>query len=328
MIATSKWQEKLEDLNAPPNVLGWAKRHTGEFHDAWKRCDDPLVRLWVARAGGISQTGIVAAVGQLLQEALRASDLQGEQRTTIGGSLDTLFGYFKGHRKADEVAAAADKLSTARMGWDGSAKDLAFAVDQLLRSSKEVNKMAMPHDFMWLVDASGALKVVVSGFKTQGFIKPDQADKYLASVWQPSGIASDANSAKSLTNLEGLTDQQIVGKVHLRAIEQGSKASKAAATVLITVELENEVLNGGFGQYFLNRSIGASTDAVAAYQSLGRSDLAETVASAKTAASAIDRSSLVGHADFSKLNSMFLAQLKDDPTRARAAFVRKNANGL
>ena len=326
--ATSKWQEKLEGLAAPPNVLSWAKGQTGEFHDAWKRCDDPLVRVWVARAGGVSQAGIVGAVGQLLQRALRASDLLGEQRATIGSSLDTLFGYLQGQRKAEDVDAAADKLMSARMGWDGPAKDLAFAVDQLLRSSKDVDKMDMPHDFMWLVDASSALKVVVSGFNTQGFINPGEADKYLASVWQPSGSAPDSNSAKSLTNLEGLTDRQIVGRVYLRAMEQGNKASKAVATVAITVELENEVLNGGFGQYFFNRNIDAGTNAVAAYQSLGRNDLAETVASAKTAASAIDRSDLLGHADFSKLNATFLRQLKDDPTKARADFARKNASVL
>jgi hypothetical protein len=36
----------------------------------------------------------------------------------------------------------------------------------------------------------------------------------------------------------------------------------------------------------------------------------------------------LGHADFSKLNSTFLMQLKDDPTKARADFVRKNASAL
>jgi hypothetical protein len=328
VTATPNWKKTLEDLEAPPNVLTWAEGQSGGFDDAWKRCDDPLVRIWLARAGGVSQAGIVAAVGQLVQQALRASDLKQEQRAAIGSSLDTLLGFFVGQRTAKDVAGAADTIASARMDWDGAAKDLGFATEHLLRSSKEVAQLDMPHDFMWLVDASGALKVLVSGFKTQGFIAARDADVYLASVWQPSGRAPDSNNGKSLANLEGLTDSQIVGRAHLRAIEQGNNASKAAVIVVTTVELEHQVRNGGFGQYFFNRGIDGGANAVAAYHSLGRTDLADTVASAKTAAAAINKSSLLGHRDFSKLNSQFFTQLENDPTTARADFVRKNAGAL
>lgn len=328
MSDASRWRKALDDLNAPPNVLGWAEGQPGDFHDAWTRCDAPDVRVWLARAGGVSQTSVVAAVGQLLRQALQASALTVEQRAAVGGSLDTLFRFLEGQSPAKEVVAAASELSMARMDWDGAAKDLAFATDQLLRSSGDVNERDMPHDFMWLVDVAGALRVVVSGFKTEGFLDADEVDRYLAAVWQPDGHAPTSDHRQSLHDLAGLTDGQIVGRVYLLALERGPRASKTAATVARTVELENEVLNGGFGQYFVHRAIDAGTDAAAAYRSLGREDLAETVASAAKVASTLDRASRRGHDELSALNTTFFTQLQDDPTKARADFVRANAGAL
>lgn len=328
MSDASSWRKALEDLNAPPNVLGWAEGQPGDFHDAWTRCDAPDVRVWLARAGGVSQPSLVAAVGQLLRQALQASALMAEQRAAIGGSLDTLVRFLEGQGNAKEVAASASELSFARMEWDGPAKDLAFATDQLLRSSGDVNERDMPHDFMWLVDVAGALRVVVFGFKTKGFLDAAEADRYLAAVWQPGGTAPTSDRRTSLTDLAGLTDRQIVGRVYLLALEQGPRASKAAATVARTVELENEVLNGGFGQYFFHRGIEAGTDAAAAYRSLGREDLAETVASATKVASTIDQAARRGHDELSPLNTKFFTQLQDDPTKARADLVRANAGAL
>ncbi|MDX2086316.1 MAG: hypothetical protein SFX73_00645 [Kofleriaceae bacterium] len=115
-----------------------------------------------------------------------------------------------------------------RIGWDGSANALAFATDNLLQSSESVHDMDMLHDFMWLVRTAGALKVVVHGFSTPGFIKPAEADQYLASVLQASGSAPDSHGSESLANLEGLTDRQMLRS----AIAHASTDIRSSSTSL------------------------------------------------------------------------------------------------
>jgi hypothetical protein len=201
--------------------------------------------------------------------------------------------------------------------------DLAFAAEYTLRASKDVSSLDMPHDFMWLIDANGALKILVSGFKTQGLISHTEADSYLRATLHPSGSVPDTSDQMSLLNIEGLTNAQIIGRVYLQAISKGAnRASKAERVVAVTITLEQEVLNGGFGQFFYNWSDEAGAAAENAYKQIGREDLATLVSDARVKASRFSKAETLGHPEFEELNSKFWKALRVDPTSNRASYVK------
>jgi hypothetical protein len=315
MRQATRWKDALDELNAPAEVIDWASAVDNDFPEAWRACNDPFVRIWIARAGGVSQAGINEAVAALIRRALQSSELTDAERDAIGSALDTLFEFLDGNTDHDTVEVAANRLASARLLFDGAAKDLAFATDCLLRASKDVTMFSMPHDFMWLIDADGALKVVVSGSLTGGFIAPREADGFLSTVWHPSAAALHPTE---------LTDEQLVGQVLHRALGRPRERSGVAATVALTMELEQEIVAGGFGRYFAGRSLTAGIVASSAYEVLGRRDLAITVREATEAAREVPRGEREHHAAFRRLDARFAWLLEDDPTRARADFIRRH----
>ncbi len=110
------------------------------------------------------------------------------------------------------------------------------------------------------------------------------------------------------------TDKEVVDNAYRRAhAGDGTRA----------VDLENLVNNGGFGQYFTVLGIPQSLVVATAYREMERDDLAATVERARALALTIDSSRLLGHPSLDEVSATFSKQLRrDDPTNARARFVR------
>jgi hypothetical protein len=314
------WRAALDELSPPPAVLEWAASQSGDFQQAWAACSDPMARLWLARAGGASQKEIVAAIGELIARASAQAKLAPDATEKIAAARLVLQRFVQGKATDDERALAADDLGGARFGWAGNAMDLAFATEHALRAAKDVSTMDVPHDFMWLMDANGALKTLVSGFKTKGLIPSKDAGELLRASIHPTGVAVAATAPLSLAEMKTLTDAQLVGRVFVQAIAKGDRASADERVIGSTITLEDEVLNGGFGQFFSNWSDAVGADAEDGYRRIGRKDLAALVSEARTKAK--------GAKTFGDLDMRFWKALEKSPTADRAAYLRQRASSF
>lgn len=306
----AQWQQTLRDLEAPPHIVAWA-RYSDDFAGAWKRCSDPLVRVWLARAGGLTRAEVIDGIVQLIARLVRDTELRVDQRDLIDLALGDLTS--RTPPPSSELGALADQLATARGSWDGPAHDLAFALESLLHAAGNTSSSELTH----LVDASAAIKAVTVGFKSRALLSAEDADVYLASAWRPSGRPPIV--AKPV-RIDGLTDREVVERAYERA--SGNEASHSDLVIALTINLEKAVLDGGFAQYFHVYGIESALGAAAAYRELGRDDLADTVERARAVALTTDAVRVFDRTAFRSLNASLWTQLKQDPTEARARYVR------
>jgi hypothetical protein len=326
------WRASLEELNAPPEIRAWAEVQSADFSQAWESCTDPMARVWLARIAGAPQKEIVAAIAQVLLRVQKENELRAQKGTNIsrdpqrhvGVALAALLRILQDNAESDESERAANQLAEARFGWTGAAADLALSTELALRAVRGVSSRSVPHDFMWLIDVHAALKTLILGFKTKGIIGRSEADRLLCVALQDALGSSTAHvTDRSNGDLRKLTDAQLVGRLYVRAIHGGDRSGPVERIVATTISLENEVQNGGFGQFFHHWSDEAAQEAQEAYGQMGRNDLSTLVADARRRAKRMRKSDLLGGSAFDELNTRFWEALEDDPDALRATYARR-----
>ncbi len=178
---STDWRADLRELNAPPDVIAWADRASDDIGTAFASCTDPAARLWIARAGGASQLAIVDAIARCFDVARGIIDL-GEASVEVDAALRVLHRRLRAEATEDDCERTADQLGAARFPWRDQTGDFAFALELALRATKDVSRHDPPHDFMWLVDANGAVRALVIGFKAKPVLPLARANELLSSL--------------------------------------------------------------------------------------------------------------------------------------------------